>query len=104
MKTWFLGGLAVVGVAGTTYVLRPTPAIAPVVDPAPVVVPSLDVDATLIPPPVVNVTNIDALLDPPQIPVAAGEFTPTPVTVDVPDEHVRRPFVAIPTAIPPARD
>ena len=53
---------------------------------------------------VVNVTDIDALLDPPQIPVADADAAPTPIMVSVLPDHVPAIRPALPPTIPAASD
>ena len=103
MKTWMIGGL-LVAIAGTAYYVARKPDAQP---PAPVVEASPVPDAPAVPvvlPDVVNVTNIDALLDPPQIPVADSDAPPTAVVVDFAADHVPAIRPTLPLTIPAAAE
>ena len=104
MKTWMIGGL-LVAIAGTAYFVARTPD-APLSVPA-VVEAAPAPDAPAVPavlPDVVNVTNIDALLDPPQIPVADSDTPALPVVVAFAADHVPAIRPALPLTIPTAAE
>lgn len=106
MKTWIAGGLCVAGAVAVGAVLVPTkpPTPAPaVVEAAPAPVP-VDPVAPVVLADVVNVTDIDALLDPPQIPVADADAPPAAVVVSVPADHVPASRPAVPPTLPAAAD
>ena len=106
MKTWIVGGVFVAGAVavGAYFVpLKPaTPVPTPLVAEAPPV--TVAPAAPVVLADVVNVTNIDALLDPPQIPVADADAPPVSVVVDVTADHAPAIRTALPSAIPAAAD
>ena len=102
MKTWMIGGL-LVAIAGTAYFVA-RKADAPVTA-AVEVAPTPVAPATpVVLPDVVNVTNIDALLDPPRIPVADSDTPALPVVVDFAADHVPAIRPALPLTIPAAAE
>ena len=103
MKTWMIGGL-LVAIAGTAYYVARNPDTQP---PAPVVEATPGPAAPAVPdvlPDVVNVTNIDALLDPPRIPAADGDAPALPVVVDFAADHVPAIRPTLPPTIPAAAE
>lgn len=106
MKTWVVGGVCVAGAVAVGAYLVPTKS------PAPVPVVAGSTPAPVAPPPagpvvladVVNVTDIDALLDPPRIPVADADVPAAAVVVSVAADHAPAARTAIPSAIPAAAD
>jgi hypothetical protein len=106
MKTWLVGGVVVGAVVVAGVFFSPPKSIAPapavVVAEAPPV--AVDPVAPVVLADVVNVTSIDALLDPPQIPVADSDVPTAGVVVSVSADHLPAVRPAVPPTIPAAAD
>lgn len=109
MKAWALGGAALVTGFAVTSLFPKKASVQPAPEPAPVVA---SIPATLPPvepaplPPVVSVTDIDGLLDPPA-PPSEPPFTPGVIAVGFEEALpavAPEPRPATPEPIPPATD
>lgn len=106
MKTWIVGGVLIGGAVAAGVYLTPTKSVAPAPTPVVAEAPPAAVDpaAPVVLADVVNVTGIDALLDPPQIPVADSDVPAAGVVVSVSADHVPAARPAVPPTIPAAAD